>query len=149
MRPEAVDILLGSLRFLQKEKQVMIFGYVIMENHLHLIAKSHDLSAHLQQFKSYTATQILDLLKRRCATRLLDQFRFHKKRHKKESTHQFWEDGNHPQQIDTDKMMLQKLEYSHNNPVRRGYVDDPICWRYSSARNYAGQPGLIDIVTEW
>jgi putative transposase len=32
--------------------------------------------------------------------------------------------------------MLQKLEYMHNNPVRRGYVDDPMHWRYSSARDY-------------
>jgi len=42
-----------------------------------------------------------------------------------------------------------KIEYTHNNPLRRGYVDDPLAWRYSSARNYAGQRGLIDIVTDW
>ena len=34
-------------------------------------------------------------------------------------------------------------------PVVRGYVDDPVHWRYSSARNYAGQLGLIDVVTDW
>jgi len=46
-------------------------------------------------------------------------------------------------------MMLQKLEYIHNNPVARGYVDDPVHWRYSSARNYARQEGLIELVTQW
>jgi len=46
-------------------------------------------------------------------------------------------------------MMKQKLEYIHNNPVERGYVDDPLHWRYSRARNYAGQPGLVDVVTDW
>jgi hypothetical protein len=46
-------------------------------------------------------------------------------------------------------MMWQKLEYAHNNPLRRGYVDDPTHWRYSSARNYAGRPGLIEILTDW
>ena len=45
-------------------------------------------------------------------------------------------------------MMHQKLEYTHNNPVARGYVDDPTHWRYSSARNYAGLLGLIEIKTE-
>ena len=45
--------------------------------------------------------------------------------------------------------MLQKLEYIHNNPVRRGYVDDPVHWRYSSARNYAGKAGLLDVITDW
>ena len=33
--------------------------------------------------------------------------------------------------------MRQKLDYIHHNPVKRGYVDQPEHWRYSSARNYA------------
>ena len=46
-------------------------------------------------------------------------------------------------------MMWQKIEYSHNNPVARGYVDDPLHWRHSSARNYAGQAGLFPVCTDW
>jgi hypothetical protein len=42
-------------------------------------------------------------------------------------------------------MVRQKLEYIHHNPVKRGYVDSPEHWRYSSARNYLGEPGLIAI----
>jgi hypothetical protein len=42
-------------------------------------------------------------------------------------------------------MLRQKLEYIHANPVRRGYVDRAEEWRYSSARNYAGEAGLIEI----
>ena len=45
--------------------------------------------------------------------------------------------------------MRQKLDYMHANPLRRGYVDDPVHWRYTSARNYAGLPGLIDVTTDW
>jgi hypothetical protein len=41
------------------------------------------------------------------------------------------------------------LDYTHNNPVERGYVDDLLHWRYSSARDYAGQQGLVDVVTDW
>jgi putative transposase len=52
-------------------------------------------------------------------------------------------------QIRGDQMMLQKLEYIHHNPVKRGYVDDPLHWRYSSARNYAGMPGLVEVITNW
>ena len=37
----------------------------------------------------------------------------------------------------------------HNNPVKRGYLDDPLHWRYSSARNYAGLQVLVDVVTAW
>ncbi len=46
-------------------------------------------------------------------------------------------------------MMRQKLDYIHYNPVRRGYVDDPVHWRYSSARNYAGLPGLLPVMMDW
>jgi hypothetical protein len=35
-------------------------------------------------------------------------------------------------------MMLQKIEYLHFNPVRRGLVDKPEYWRYSSAASYYG-----------
>ncbi|WP_174270025.1 hypothetical protein [Solitalea canadensis] len=41
--------------------------------------------------------------------------------------------------------MQQKLDYLHNNPVTAGIVDEPEHYRYSSARNYAGQPGLIEV----
>lgn len=46
-------------------------------------------------------------------------------------------------------MMWQKIEYIHNNPLTRGYVDDPVHWRYSSARIYAGQAGVLEICTDW
>jgi hypothetical protein len=45
--------------------------------------------------------------------------------------------------------MWQKIEYIQMNPVKRGYVDDPLHWRWSSARNYARQAGLIEVVTDW
>ncbi len=149
MRPEAVEILLDSLRFLQRERGLQLFGYVIMQNHLHLIATADNLAMRLGQFKSFTARSILDLLVRRQASGLLAELHRLKKPHKTESEHQFWEEGCHPQQIDSDETMWQKLEYIHHNPLRRGYVDDPTHWRYSSARNYARLPGLIDVVADW
>ena len=58
---------------------------------------------------------------------------------------ELWQEGSHPQQIQSDEIMVQKLEYIHANPIRRGYVDDAIHWRYSSARDYAGRAGLLRI----
>ena len=60
----------------------------------------------------------------------------HKKRYKENSQFQIWQEGAHPQIIRDDDTLNQKIEYIHNNPVRRGYVDAPEHWRYSSARNY-------------
>ena len=46
-------------------------------------------------------------------------------------------------------MMRQKIEYVHQNPVQRGYVDLPEHWRYSSARSYVGQAGLLAVNKVW
>jgi putative transposase len=80
---------------------------------------------------------------------ILEQLEWHKAQHKTDRTYQLWQEGSHPQQIQNDAMMEQKLEYIHFNPVRRGYIDDPVHWRYSSARNYAGQHGLLPVTTDW
>ena len=71
------------------------------------------------------------------------------KAHKTDRAYQFWQEGVHPEWIQNDEMMRQKIDYIHNNPVKRGYVDEAIHWRYSSARNYMGQVGLLEICTEW
>jgi len=72
-----------------------------------------------------------------------------KKRHKSDRDYQLWEEGSHPQLIENEAVLRQKLEYIHNNPVKRGYVDQPEDWRCSSSRNYAGREGLIPVYTDW
>ena len=51
-RPEAVDIVFDSWRHLRRERDVKLFGYVILENHLHLIASASDLSGAMQSCAS-------------------------------------------------------------------------------------------------
>lgn len=148
-RPEAVEIVYDSWRYLQQNHALEIYGYVILENHLHLIAKADDLSDVMKKCKSFTARSLIELLERRSASDLLRQLRAHKLLYKTQSEYQVWQEGSHPQQIQSAEMMWQKLEYVHNNPIARGYVDEAVHWRYSSARNYARLPGLIDVVTDW
>jgi hypothetical protein len=136
--PETVQIVFDSWRFLQQHERLVIYGYVILENHLHLVASSGDLGREIGDFKSHTARQIIDLLEARKFRGMLRQLEELKARHKADRQYQLWQEGSHPQLIQGEEMMRQKLEYIHNNPVRRGYVDDATHWRYSSARNYAG-----------
>ncbi|MBE0494687.1 MAG: transposase [Thiomicrospira sp.] len=147
-RPETVDILLSSLRFLQAEG-LNVYSYVILENHLHMVVESDDLQRDIARFKQFTAKQCLALLQEKGAKTLLDQFAFYKKAHKSERAFQFWQEGCHPEWIQSDEMMRQKIEYIHNNPVKRGYVDLPEHWRYSSARDYLDQTGLLEVVRVW
>ena len=148
-RQEAADIVLDSWRYLQRERELKLFAYVILENHLHMIVSAPELSSVIQSFKSFTARQLIDLLKERQATTLLRQLRATKLNHKTQSEYQVWQEGGKPKQIQNDEMMWQKIEYTHNNPMVRGFVDDPIHWRWSSARNYVGEDGLIEVVTDW
>ena len=69
--------------------------------------------------------------------------------YKKDRALQFWQEGVHPEWVQNEDMLRQKVEYIHNNPVKRGYVDEAEHWRYSSARNYAGLKGLIEVCKAW
>jgi putative transposase len=120
-----------------------------MENHVHLIAQADSLSAEMSRFKSYTARRIIDLIKEQRNTHILRQLKANKLDHHKDSTYQFWQEGTHPQHIQGRKMMMQKIDYIHDKPVRLGYVDQPVHWRYSSARNYAGMQSLLDVCAVW
>ena len=124
-RPEAAQTILDSWRFLQEHGRLTVFGYVVMENHLHLVASAKKLPSEVADFKSFTARQIIDALEAQNVGQLLQQLKFQKAQHKTDRTYQFWQEGSHPQMIQSDAMMREKLEYIHNNPLRRGYVDDP------------------------
>jgi len=147
-QPANVAILLDSLRFLQTEGRLLLYGYVVLENHCHLLAAGADLGKAVASFKSYTARRMVERMQVRHSP-VLELLAFHKARHKTDRTHQVWQEGFHPEQVEGETMLRQKLEYIHNNPVARGYVDDPLHWRYSSARNYAGLPGLLEVETRW
>ena len=147
-RPETVELLLASLRHLMSEG-LTLYAYVILENHLHLVAQSQQLDKDIARFKSFTARQAIAYLQQKNVKTILEQLAFYKKAHKSDRNHQFWQEGVHPELIQGEKMMRQKVEYIHLNPVKRGYVDEPEHWRYSSARTYAGRDGLLEVCTEW
>jgi len=147
--PEITSVLLESLCFVQRERKVVLYAYVIMEHHLHLIASAPELGKTMKEFKSYTARRIIDYLEERRFAQLLKELHQEKLAYKVKSDYQVWQEGSHPEEIYSEAMLLQKIEYIHNNPVRRGYVDEPKHWRYSSARNYEGKEGLLDVKTDW
>lgn len=144
-RPDAVQILLDSWSYQRAQCGLRLFGYVILENHLHFVAQAPRLDKCLSSFKSFTAARIIELLKHQGAEQLLTRLRLAKLPHKIDREYQFWQEGSHAEMIISEPVMREKLNYIHLNPVKRGYVEQPEHWRYSSARNYFGQLGLIEI----
>jgi len=130
------EILVNSLKFCQKQG-LKIHGYVLMTNHIHLLVSAikKPLASLIQSFKRYTTKEIKKALeqdKRRYILKLIENS-FSKK---KGSSFQIWQTSNYPELIKTDRFLLQKLEYIHNNPVKAGYVLKPEDYLFSSARNY-------------
>lgn len=144
-RTETVEILLNSWTYLRINQGLKLYGYVVLENHIHWIAQAPALDQCVKNFKSFTARQIIDYLKAKQVKPLLKKLAFAKKAHKTNATYQFWQEGSHAELILNEQMMREKLDYIHFNPVKRGYIDKPEDWRYSSARFYMGQDGLIEI----
>ncbi len=148
-RQEATQILFDSWNYLQRNQGLQLYGFVVLENHLHVVAQARNLPSTWSNFKSYTARRIIDLLKAHHTDTLLERMRLTHKAERIDREYQFWQEGSHPQVIEGEEMLRQKLNYIHQNPVKRGYVDESEHWRWSSARNYAGREGLVDVYIGW
>lgn len=144
-KPELAQIVVESLQFLHEADRLILHAYVIMENHLHLVGSSYDFSGEMRKFKSFTARHLVDYLQQSGLTFFLKQLGLFKRRHKADQDFQVWQEGFHPEAILGEQMMRQKIEYIHHNPVRRGYVECPEHWRYSSASQYGGLGSLLRV----
>ncbi|MCH8903812.1 MAG: transposase [Bacteroidetes bacterium] len=146
------DIILDSLRFCQRKKGLVIYSWVIMSNHVHFILSAREgfnLSNILRDFKKYTSVNIMQAIKdneqesRR--ERMLSIFRKVGKSNSRNERNQFWRQDNQPKELDSNIMMDQKLNYIHDNRVKAGIVELPENYVHNSAKDYAGEKGLLEI----
>ena len=138
------DIIVRSLEFCRQRRNLRIHAWVILDNHFHAILAGARLADTIASLKKFTARAILAQIELEGRDWLLNQLAYFRAAHKTESRHQVWQEGVHPQASWTDAMMLQKLEYLHNNPVHRGLVACPEHWRYSSAHEWL--PGATPVL---
>lgn len=144
------DIFLESLAFCRIHKGLQVYGYVVMSNHVHVIvrAKGENLPAVVRDLKKYTSSTVLKAIAETPESRrewMLNRFSFAARRHTRNSTYQLWTHENHAVVLYEPEFAGQKLNYIHMNPVRAGLVEKPEDYLYSSARNYAGLPGLLEV----
>ena len=64
---------------------------------------------------------------------------------KKIKNNRFWQEGYCPEEIFSEEFLRQKINYIHQNPVRQEIVLFPEQYKYSSAIDYAGEKGLLDV----
>jgi REP element-mobilizing transposase RayT len=144
------DVVIDSFKYCQQNKGLNLFAFVIMSNHIHLLAQSEvgDLSGFIRDFKRYTSKRFVEIMESGKESRsewMGMVFKYHAKL-KDNQTHQVWTHENHAEHIYSQKFIEQKVQYIHNNPVRSGIVVNPEDYLYSSARNYAGLESVIDVI---
>ena len=108
-RPDAVQILLDSWSWLRANQGLRLYGYVVLENHLHFVAQGPRLDRCVSSFKSFTAARLIELLKEHQSERLLTRLRFAKLAHKKDREFQFWQEGSHAELVVSETIMRQKF----------------------------------------
>lgn len=150
IREEYKKILIESLEFCQREKGMVIFAWCIMTNHLHLVFMSENGQRPellLGDFKKFTSKAIVNAIKENPRESrkewLLEHFKKAGAKSSNVKDYQFWQHNNNPIELWSNKVIFEKINYIHNNPVEEGLVYFPQDYLYSSARDYAGEEGLI------
>jgi len=146
-RREYRNIFLESLKYCQQHKGLEVCAYCVMSNHIHLIIGRNgepSLEEIIRDIKKYTSSRIVAAIKNndRESRRewLLWFFERAGRNNSNNTNYQFWQQHNHPVELNTNEAIDRRLEYIHNNPVEAGIVLSPEDYLYSSAINYAGLP---------
>ena len=151
-RPEYKDIVIESMEYCQNNKGLIVYAYVIMSNHIHLIISAKEgykLSDILRDLKKYTSKKIINEIENNDRESrkkwILWLFFSSGKRNSNNERYQVWQQDNRPIELSDNNMIDQRLDYVHNNPVRAGIVFESYAYKYSSAIDYCGDKGIMKI----
>ncbi len=128
------EILMQSMRFIVGEARVKIFAFVLMSNHFHLIWQmmaGYKPEDEQRNFLRFTAQQILKNFRNDKSAMLNDLLV-----QTKDRKYQVWERNSLNIPLWSKKVVDQKLDYIHMNPVKAGICEYPEDYKYSSARYY-------------
>jgi putative transposase len=110
-----------------------LVGYVVMPEHVHLL---------IGEPKTGTPATAMQVLKQRVST----QLRAGNQLPAEPVLPRFWQLRFHDFNVWSRKKQVEKLQYMHQNPVKRGLVANPCDWPWSSFSSYAkGRVGLLPI----
>jgi putative transposase len=127
---EAKDIVQQILEQTRKQQSLRIAAYVLMPEHVHLLTNEpakDTLATFLQILKQLTSRQL-----------------------KSPDQKRFWQSRYYDFNVSSMEKYIEKVQYIHRNPVKRGLVTNPEDYRWSSFNHYAtGGPGPIEIESDW
>ena len=147
------QIVIDSLKYCQANKGLIIYSWVIMSNHMHMVisTKQDPINNIIRDFKKYCAKEIVKTIRNNNDESrkewLLKGFASKTENLKRVKKFKVWKDGFHPIEIKRNNfdLLAQKINYIHENPVRAGIVWKAEDYKYSSAIDYLGERGLLNV----
>jgi REP-associated tyrosine transposase len=144
-RARSRDCFLSILEQVRARYRFVVVGYVVMPEHIHLLISEPEVS---------TPATVMQVVKQRTAKALLPHRKRRDPRQRElfhaDTTRSFWQARFYDFNVWTSKKRVEKLRYMHRNPVKRGLVESPEQWRWSSYRFYLlDEPGLVRVNEGW
>ncbi|MHB1856832.1 MAG: REP-associated tyrosine transposase [Acidobacteriaceae bacterium] len=120
------DLFLQILEETRQNYQFAVTGYVVMPEHFHLLVSEPERG---------TLSLVMQVLKQRYSKSIHDK-----------AEKQFWQRRFYDFNVWTGAKHIEKLRYMHRNPIKRGLVEEPDEWAWSSFRAYAYQEkGIVKV----
>ena len=136
---------ISSLQYLVQKEIVTVYGYVIMPNHIHLlwyINKQNGKESAAGSLAKFTAHRFKKYLMQ---TNQLSLY----KSDKIDREYQFWKRDPLAVPISSEKILVCKLEYIHDNPVKWGLCTLPEDYKWSSAKFYNNGVDEFNLLTHY
>ena len=147
------NILIDSIKYCQQNKGLELYAWCLMTNHVHFIcsAKSGFIMPDiLRDMKKYTSKKLVDAIetnnhesRKEWMLAIFGNAGLYNSNNKE---YQFWQQDNKPIELWSNETIEQKLNYIHTNPVKAGFVSEPWHWNYSSAIDYSGGKGILELI---
>jgi putative transposase len=128
-----------------------LFAYCFMPSHVHFIFRDGNNNPinSLRDFKKHTSRKVIETIKGNPQESrkewMLSLFEQAGKKKGNISKYQLYQHHNKPIELWSIKVIKQKTDYIHNNPVESGFVTNAEDWKYSSARNFMDDDTVLEI----
>lgn len=153
VRPAYKQVIVEALNYFIRAQGLHVYSWCLMSSHLHLVVRTKDgtTPANFERdFKKYTTPELLKMMETEMDFRrdwMLQHFEEYAKSLKRIEKFHLWQNCSSPLRIDKEQphLLPDRIEHIHENPVREGVVELPEAYVYSSARDYAGIRGLVNV----
>jgi putative transposase len=153
VRPAYKQVIADALNHFIAIHEVVVYAWCLMSSHLHLMVKTKEGTgpAYFERdFKKYTTPEIAKTIEMEMDFRrewMMQRFEDFGKSLRRIEKLNLWQNCSSPLYIDCaqSQVLTDRIDHIHENPVRERIVELPEAYLFSSARDYAGIKGLVNV----